>query len=479
MKEEKYDVIFVSNYSDSLNRTLQKVAHNMDASTKYKILTYRKTDIDNATSYEEFIADDFDKIIKYSSIELQNRFKDVNFMRAIVSERNISNYYYGIEKTLGNKIFSYQEVDFLIKSYTLFLERYIKNSKIIFGGYADNFISTLVYLLSKHYNKKCLSFHPHWIIDNQTCYINEGIGCSPVKEYITNANFTADDKNNSHIKSYDNKKHFDEYIKKNKNVRRGLFGVISPNIFDIDRIKFMLYKHTYRDKRIDKFLNIDKPYILKKTLANIYRAYNKFVLLFFKKTIELDKMNFNEKIIYFPLQIQPEASTSSRAPYFINQLEIIFNISKSLPLGHVLIVKEHPMGYGMRDISFYRKINSLSNVFLIKSEFSGKKLIKESELIIGFGGTTLFEAVSFEKKYLLLTEDYIYTDSLFIRSLNNISTMSDEIKYFLDFEISDKEKKVEAENMVKFFYERGFPLYEDIEKDIAVGLKRILNMEMV
>ncbi len=475
---EEIDILFVSNYSDSLNSVLNEVAENLDKDIKYKILSYRKTNIKNSISYEEFIENNFDYINNYSVNELQNRYKNVNFMRAVIAERNISNYYFGIEKTLGNKNFSYKEIEFLIKSYTLFLEQYFLNSKIIFGGYADNFISTLTYLLSEHFNKECLSFHPHWIVDNKTCYINEGIRCTPVKNYITKKDSNVEEKKKEHIKNYDNKTHFKEYTKKRKDVKKGLFGIISPNIFDGEKLKFMLFGYESRNKKIKKFMNIDKPSIYNKILANLTRAYNKLILTCAKGFIEANNIEENLKIIYFPLQIQPEASTSSRAPYFMNQLEVIFNISKSLPLGYTLIVKEHPMGYGMRGLSFYKKINSLNNVILLTSSFSGKDLIKKSELIIGFGGTTLFEAVAFGKKYFLLTKDYIYTDSKLIRSLENILTMFNEIKYFLDFEILDIEKNQEQDKMVKFFYQRGFPLYDEFEKSIAIGLEKILDIEL-
>ncbi len=470
------DILFISNFSYSLDNTLSEVAKHLNRNIKYKILTYRKSNILNSESYENFLEKNFGYIESYSIHEFQNKYKNVNFMRAIVTERFISNYYFGIEKTLGNKSLSYDDMMFFIKSYTLFIEQYIPNTKIVFGGYADNFISTLGYLLSEHFNKKCLAFHPHWIVDNQTCYINEGLGCTPLNNYITKKEVIEDSKK-EHIKNYDNKAHFKEYTKKRKDVKKGFLGIISPNILNANMLKFMLFGYENKNQKIRKFLNIDKPSICNKLFANLNRAYNRFILLFAKKFIETNNIKYGLKIFYFPLQIQPEASTSSRAPYFMNQLEIIFNISKSLPLGYILVVKEHPLGYGMRGISFYKKILSLNNVILLNSSISGKDLIQKSELIIGFGGTTLFEAVAFGKKYFLLTNDYIYTDSKLIKSLNNMVNIFYEIEDFLNFEISNEEKEEENNKMINFFYQRGFPLYDKFEKHISIGLEKILELQ--
>jgi len=471
------DIVFVSNYSYSLNNTLKYISENLSKDIKYKIVTYKKSSIKNSVSYEDFISNNYDLINNYSEKELQNKYKNVNFMKAIVAERHISNYYFGIEGTLGNKYLSYSDMMFFIKSYVLFLEQYIPNSRIIFSGYADNFISTLTYLLSDEFNKKCLTFHPHWVVDNETTYINDGIGCRPYSSYITKEDNLEKDKKD-HLKKYDNKLHFKEYSKRKSDVKKGIFGIISPNIFDINRLKFILFGYITKDRRINKFLNINKPSIYKKILANVNRIYNKLVLLGIKRFIEIKNIEDSAKFFYFPLQIQPEASTSSRAPYFMNQLEVIFNISKSLPLGYVLVIKEHPMGYGMRSIFFYKRIKSLNNVLLISSDFTGKELIKRAELTIGFGGTTLFESIVFGKKYFLLTYDYIYTESTLIRSLKNISNIFNEIQSFLDYNVSDAKKKEEEDKMLQFFYKRGFPLYEDFEQNIAIGLERILHKEL-
>ena len=61
--------------------------------------------------------------------------------------------------------------------------------------------------------------------------------------------------------------------------------------------------------------------------------------------------------IFFPLHLEQEMSLLIQAPFYTNQLEIIKNLVKSLPIGYELYVKEHPLMYvrSWRKISIYKE----------------------------------------------------------------------------------------------------------------------------
>jgi len=79
------------------------------------------------------------------------------------------------------------------------------------------------------------------------------------------------------------------------------------------------------------------------------------------------KIDDSYPFIYFPLHVEPERALYYTAPFYTNQLEVIFNISQSLPVGYKLFVKDHPgqRYYNWRDISYYKKIISYPNVTLL------------------------------------------------------------------------------------------------------------------
>lgn len=114
----------------------------------------------------------------------------------------------------------------------------------------------------------------------------------------------------------------------------------------------------------------------------------------------------NSKFIYFPLHIEQERSLLILAPYYTNQLEIITNIVKSLPIGYKLYVKEHPTMFsrGWRPTLIYKKIMDLPNVTLIHPNVKPDILIKKCSLVIAISGTNGFDAAFYQKPSIILTD---------------------------------------------------------------------------
>ena len=102
----------------------------------------------------------------------------------------------------------------------------------------------------------------------------------------------------------------------------------------------------------------------------------------------------DEAFIYFPLQLEPERTLLIPAPYFSNQLEVIKNIAKAIPIEYKLIVKEHPMQKvrAWRNIEYYKEILSLPNVEFVHHSISNEKVIKKCSLVITATGTAGLEA---------------------------------------------------------------------------------------
>lgn len=473
MSDSSLDILFVSNFSKNLDETENRIAGNLPDEIGYMILTYRKSNIKNSFSYEEFLMENYDDIQKFNIQKLNSEFNDVNLYLAVVCERFFTNYYYGIESTLGNKNFSIDEINFLIKSFVLFLTPYIKESNLVFSGYADNFISTITYYISEQYHKKCIAFHDVSVINGNSNFLFEGLYGKIVEDLIVYKDTKTYDELNSFMSSYDVNEDLNEMAKNNKFIKKGLFGVFSPNFLDYEYMKFAIFGYR-TETNIFKYMNIDKPDIFKKMIANFNRLYNKVLVSIFFKTLNFEYRQ-DIKYIYFPLQLQPEASTASRAPFYMNQLATIENISKSMPLGYILLVKEHPLAPGINSKGFYKKIQTIPNVELVDISIKGTYLIEISDLMITFGGTTLFESILKGKKILILLEDFLYTDSEMIFKVFNKNDIKKEILEALSKKLSEEEKFKEKEKMLNFFYKRGFPRFQNFEKNIADNLMKIYH----
>lgn len=110
---------------------------------------------------------------------------------------------------------------------------------------------------------------------------------------------------------------------------------------------------------------------------------------------------FSKKFVYFPLQMQPEKTTSPQGDMFVDQILALEILSASVPQDYVIYVKEHPLQwihFGIRFSSFryagyYRRIARIKNVRLVPVAESSYRLMNEAQAVSAVTGSAGFEAV--------------------------------------------------------------------------------------
>ena len=100
-----------------------------------------------------------------------------------------------------------------------------------------------------------------------------------------------------------------------------------------------------------------------------------------------------ERFVLFPTHFQPEASTLVQAPYYLDQAALIDDLSKSLPVGHRLYVKEHLTNRGRRPLSFYRRIRETLGVRLLGPDEDTFALIRDAAAVAVITGTVGWEGL--------------------------------------------------------------------------------------
>src|SRR5579864_1747433 len=101
--------------------------------------------------------------------------------------------------------------------------------------------------------------------------------------------------------------------------------------------------------------------------------------------------------VYFPLHVQPEFTTDVRAPFLTNQLALIESISKSVPAGYRVVVKEHPGMKGERNLGYYRDIQEIHNVQLLSPAVDSHEVIQQSDAVLTITGSSAWEGILYEK----------------------------------------------------------------------------------
>jgi len=104
-----------------------------------------------------------------------------------------------------------------------------------------------------------------------------------------------------------------------------------------------------------------------------------------------------EKIIYFPLHMEPERTLLKFSNEFNNQFEAIVWISKNIPAGWLLVVKEQPKALGHRRTESYTLLRSMANVVLSKPEISSRDWIANARIVVTISGTVGEESVHLER----------------------------------------------------------------------------------
>jgi hypothetical protein len=94
------------------------------------------------------------------------------------------------------------------------------------------------------------------------------------------------------------------------------------------------------------------------------------------------------------------------APHYTNQLELIKQAARALPVGMRLYVKEHPVMVGYRPRKYYKEIKKIPNVRLIKPSYYGPDIVKKSKMIIAITSTSGWEGALLGKPVITFGDIY-------------------------------------------------------------------------
>jgi hypothetical protein len=202
----------------------------------------------------------------------------------------------------------------------------------------------------------------------------------------------------------------------------------------------------------------------------------------------------NEKFVLLPFHVEPERTITTDADFFADQISLVEKISKSLPVGYFLYVKENPMMKvrEWRKIKDYKRILKLPNVRLIHYSVDSLSLIRKCELVITIAGTAGLEAAILEKPSMVFTKvDYEWMSCVTqIKNWNMLSSVikkslktkvdRDELKKLYNFYVSNTFEfdAVEMDNKtLEKFYDGGYVMSDKIHvKKINEFIKENKNV---
>ena len=185
----------------------------------------------------------------------------------------------------------------------------------------------------------------------------------------------------------------------------------------------------------------------------------------FKKNIRERFLNKNsvktlpdEKFVYFSLGLEPERTLLIPAPFYSNQLEVIKNIARSLPIEYQLYVKEHPMQkiWVWREIAYYKEILDIPNVQLIHPSITNEEITRKSSLVTAVIGTPTLEAIIYDKPSIVFGK-VIHSSLPSVFTVKNIEELPTIIRKALETKVEMKDVNKFVNTIVKnsFDYEES------------------------
>lgn len=147
------------------------------------------------------------------------------------------------------------------------------------------------------------------------------------------------------------------------------------------------------------------------------------------------------KFLYYPMTTEPEARILLTSPFYTNQIALIENIAKSLPLDYKLYVKEHPLQKtkNWRSIDDYKSIMKMPNVILLHPSTNNAEIIEKSTGVIAISGGTAFEAIFYKKPVILFGQEY-YDCLPMVTKIDSLTGLPETIHKAITSYIFDEKK---------------------------------------
>jgi hypothetical protein len=366
-------------------------------------------------------------------IQLLEKKYNLNLWLDIFSERSFYKYWTDFYKFSKNEILSIVE-----NSLSFFIELLEKNKPdlILMQHPGENISNLLLYRLAKNLGIKILFPNPTYI--HNRIVISDNIENNEIlngyKKLILN------------YKNNDEK--FDaEYIKKT-NLSETVNVQSSYNSGTINfsqKFNHYIKRLSNNSEPIYKNIGKTKMKMMEYKIKNNFRVKNRSKFLE-KNSI---KVINDKKFLYFPLQSEPESKILTSSAFYSNQIQLIENIAKSIPIDYVLYVKEHPIQKMKmwRSIEDYKNIIKIPNVKLVNPYVNAQELIQKSSAIISISGATGFEAL-FYKKPVIIFADEFYEKLSSVKKIRTFRELHEEIKIMLSsIKIQNKELNALMESL--------------------------------
>jgi hypothetical protein len=192
-------------------------------------------------------------------------------------------------------------------------------------------------------------------------------------------------------------------------------------------------------------------------------------------------VDFTLNYVYFPLQMQPELTTTTLGGVYKDQLLAIEKLSKLIPNDWKIYIKENPKQLGSyRDKYFFERLNLIENAVYISKEVNTYDLLENAKFSATVTGTVGWEAISAGQPTLIFGKAWFETLPGVIKYKEDLK-IDDILKIKIDHSRLEEEynKLISktADGIIDRGYITAYKDYSDETNSINVekSLRKIIN----
>jgi len=304
--------------------------------------------------------------------------------------------------------FTYEEAREIVEQTYGFLDSVFAKERphTVLGEMPANIFSQIAYVLCKKYSIQYLGFTGSRISGRIDVHDEEHT-CSKYEETYNNMGEISEHGKRiaeDFIEGFLSHKELPSY----EQGKKGISARVHLQRYVKREWRLVRYRMQYMKTRKKYVYDYESDVDLRAALKRPFKALGRLM----KKWTSRNIFNLpaTDDVYYlFPLHLQPEASTSVLATYYVDQLRSVEYAAFSLPYPYKLYVKAHPSAVWENKRNFYHDLKKIPNVVLLSPDQEVKSLIQKSQGVITLTSTIGLEAALAGKNvYILGSVFYSY-----------------------------------------------------------------------
>jgi hypothetical protein len=166
------------------------------------------------------------------------------------------------------------------------------------------------------------------------------------------------------------------------------------------------------------------------------------------------------RYVFFPLQTDPESSLQGLSPEFFFQHSAIIALSRDLPAGVKLVIKDCMEVLGRRSPHFHDQLRDLKNVILVDTLEFGIEIVKKSAAVASISSTAAFEAAVMGKPVISFGRHNVFGFLPHVYNVKDIGNLKPEIASALSRKFDHKKALNDGAKFLQAVVDTSFRMRE-------------------